>query len=145
MIKKKFSKIAHAHKLCFRFFLKFNGIWSGVTVFVSIGKENMIVCDWYSFNFEPKEISFRSQKKENCHYDYIPFNLERIVNLFLSVHAEKLNYVSVWTIKKIICNCSQFTNWYETDTSKTRLVSYQNVCITICFTLFRNSNLWYDV
>ena len=43
--------------------------------------------DSFSCDFEPNGIPFGSEnRKENCHHDYIPFNLKVIWNIVYSVY-----------------------------------------------------------
>ena len=41
--------------------------------------------DSFLFDFEPNGNSFGSKLEENCHHDYIPFNLKGNGNIVLSV------------------------------------------------------------
>ena len=41
--------------------------------------------DSFPFDFEPDEIPFGSNRKENCHHDHIPFNVTGNGNIVFSV------------------------------------------------------------
>ena len=44
--------------------------------------------DSFLFDFEPNGIPFGSEnRKENCHHDYIPFNVKGIGNIVFSVYT----------------------------------------------------------
>ena len=75
--------------------------------------------DSFLFDFEPNGIPFGSEKrKENCHYDHIPFNVEGNRNIVFSVYAalwdlricseewgalrEKVNIISTLHIEYIV-------------------------------------------
>ena len=48
--------------------------------------------DSFIFKFIPNGIPFGSEnRKENCHYDHIPFNVKRNGNIVFSVYAQEMD------------------------------------------------------
>ena len=119
--------IACTEKTIFQFPFKLNGIWSWVTVFLSIyqskGKLNFRNSFW----------------KENCHHDHIPFNLKGKRNIVFSVQEH--NHMSDW---RCLIHCRNVTErWYSISREKnneTRYLKKHGFNITAMFEGFQGLN-----